>query len=63
MYEGLKVSSGSIHVPGKTDSKVDVESRMRRDSKKTGMGRLRSRGRWMLLCTPTARHPGEEAAH
>lgn len=61
MYEGLKMSSRSIHVPGKTESTVDVKSRMRRDGKKTGMGRLRSRGGWMLLCRP--RHPGEEAAH
>lgn len=63
MYGGLKVSRGNIHVPGKTESTADVKSRMRRDGKKTGMGRLRGRGRWMLLCRPTPRHPGEEAAH
>lgn len=50
-------------MPAETDSTADVESRMRRDGKKTGTGRLRSRGPWMLLCRPTARHPGEEAAH
>lgn len=32
------MSRGSIHVPGKTDSTADVESRMRRDGKKTGTG-------------------------